>query len=164
MDNFGATNQLTNLRPCLKGIDPDESFSSIPYEKGHMFLFYLEELLGGVEIFNKYLRAHIEKFTGQSISTDDWKAFLYEYFNDKKDVLDQVDWNGWLDTPGMPPVTLKFDRTLADEVTQFAQRLINEKVESVDPLWLKFETQQKTELLSQLFEVKIYFKVFFFIL
>jgi leukotriene-A4 hydrolase len=99
------------------------------------------------------LRAHIEKFKGQSIHTEDWKAFLYEHFSDKKNLLDQVDWNGWLHTPGMPPVNLSFDRTLADEVTQLAQKLINENVESVDPIWLSFETQQKTELLSQLFEV-----------
>ena len=45
--NFGETNQFTKLCPCLKNVDPDESFSSIPYEKGHMFLYHLEELLGG---------------------------------------------------------------------------------------------------------------------
>ncbi len=27
--------------------------------------------------------AHIEKFNGLSFDTDDWKAFLYEYFSDK---------------------------------------------------------------------------------
>ncbi len=81
--NFGETNQLTCLCPCLDGVDPDEAFSSIPYEKGHMFLYHLEELLGGVEVFNKFLKDYIQNFKGMSIDTDDFKAFLYEYFNDK---------------------------------------------------------------------------------
>lgn len=74
-------------------------------KKGHTMLYYLEELLGGPEVFNKYLRAHIDRFKGLSIDTDDWKTYLYEYFHDKKDVLDKVDWNTWLHKPGMPPYT-----------------------------------------------------------
>lgn len=35
------------------------------------------------DVFNKYLRAHIEKFKGLSVDTDSWKAFLYEHFSDK---------------------------------------------------------------------------------
>jgi leukotriene-A4 hydrolase len=30
----------------LKGKDPDDAFSSIPYEKGFVFLYYLEKLIG----------------------------------------------------------------------------------------------------------------------
>jgi leukotriene-A4 hydrolase len=48
-----------------------------------MFLYHLEELLGGVEVFNKFLKDYIQNFKGMSIDTDDFKAFLYEYFNDK---------------------------------------------------------------------------------
>ena len=36
-----------------------------------------------LDVFNKYLRAHIERFKGKSIDTNDWKEFLYEYFADK---------------------------------------------------------------------------------
>lgn len=155
VNNFGETNQLTNLCPCLKGIDPDESFSSIPYEKGHMFLYYLEELLGGVDIFNKYLKAYIERFKGMSIDTNEWKAFLYEYFSDQKHVLDTVDWNSWLYKPGMPPVTLKFDQTIAEEVKNIANKLINETIESDNSLYLKLETGQKLELLNQILEANV---------
>jgi len=31
----------------LKGIDPDDAFSIVPYEKGNAFLMYLEQKLGG---------------------------------------------------------------------------------------------------------------------
>lgn len=39
--------RFTKLIPDLKDNDPDDSFCSVPYEKGHTFLFYLENLLGG---------------------------------------------------------------------------------------------------------------------
>ena len=33
--------------PNLKGVDPDDAFSSVPYEKGFALLYYLECLVGG---------------------------------------------------------------------------------------------------------------------
>ena len=48
VNDFGETNQLTKLVPNLTDVDPDDSFSSIPYEKGHALLYYLEKQLGGV--------------------------------------------------------------------------------------------------------------------
>ena len=36
-----------------------------------------------VEVFEKFLRAYIEKFKQQSIDSDQWKDFLYSYFPDK---------------------------------------------------------------------------------
>jgi len=44
---LGPSNQLTQLVPDLRGIDPDDAFSSVPYEKGFAFLYYLETLVGG---------------------------------------------------------------------------------------------------------------------
>lgn len=44
---FGADNPLTNLVPSLEEVDPDDAFSSVPYEKGFALLYHLEELLGG---------------------------------------------------------------------------------------------------------------------
>lgn len=43
---FGADHEFTKLVVDLKGKDPDDAFSSIPYEKGFNFLFYLENLVG----------------------------------------------------------------------------------------------------------------------
>ena len=38
---------LTALCPNLKDVDPDDAFSSVPYEKGFNFLYFLETLVGG---------------------------------------------------------------------------------------------------------------------
>ncbi len=47
MNTLGAENQLTRLVPDLNGVDPDDAFSSVPYEKGFAFLYYLQEKVGG---------------------------------------------------------------------------------------------------------------------
>lgn len=46
VDTLGAQNPLTKLVVDLSGIDPDDAFSTCPYQKGHTFLFYLEKLFG----------------------------------------------------------------------------------------------------------------------
>jgi leukotriene-A4 hydrolase len=43
---FGADHEFTKLVIDLKGKDPDDAFSSIPYEKGFNFLYYLDRLVG----------------------------------------------------------------------------------------------------------------------
>lgn len=47
LDKFGVSNPLTALVPDLRGIDPDDAFSSVPYEKGFALLYYLQHLAGG---------------------------------------------------------------------------------------------------------------------
>ncbi|KAF9430026.1 Leukotriene A-4 hydrolase [Podila epigama] len=119
---YGKDHPFTALRPCLRGEDPDDAFSSVPYEKGFNLLYYLEKHLGGAEVFEPYLKAHIQEFAGRSINTDDWKAFLYKFMEktfgqDKVDLLNKVDWEAWLAGTGMPPVDNKFDDTLARACT-----------------------------------------------
>ena len=36
--------------PDLKGMDPDDAFSAVPYEKGYGILFYLEKCIGDREV------------------------------------------------------------------------------------------------------------------
>lgn len=43
---FGFTNPLTALVPRLLNIDPDDAFSSVPYEKGFALLYFIESLVG----------------------------------------------------------------------------------------------------------------------
>ncbi|KAF9982552.1 Leukotriene A-4 hydrolase, partial [Modicella reniformis] len=106
VDHYGKDHRFTLLCPKLNGEGPDDAFSRVPYEKGFNFLYYLEKHLGGPEVFEPYLRAHVQQFAGRSINTDDWKEFLYSYMEktfgqDKVDRLNQVDWAAWLTSPGM---------------------------------------------------------------
>ncbi|KAG0329561.1 Leukotriene A-4 hydrolase [Podila horticola] len=57
---YGDNHPFTALRPCLRGEDPDDAFSRVPYEKGFNLLYYLEKHLGGASVFEPYLRAHVD--------------------------------------------------------------------------------------------------------
>ncbi|KAK3818579.1 MAG: peptidase family M1-domain-containing protein [Benniella sp.] len=127
VDHYGKEHPFTVLCPKLTGEDPDDAFSRVPYEKGFNFLYYLEKHLGGPEVFEPYLRAHVRKFAGRSINTNDWKEFLYAYMNDtfgqeKVDLLNKVNWDEWLAQTGMPPVDNNFDDTLAKACSHLCNR------------------------------------------
>ncbi|PKK57376.1 leukotriene a-4 hydrolase, partial [Rhizophagus irregularis] len=64
---FGEDNPLTALQPALKGIDPGDAYSRVPYEKGFNFLYHIQQIVGGPEFFEPYMKAHIEEFAGKSI-------------------------------------------------------------------------------------------------
>lgn len=98
------------------GEDPDDAYSSIPYEKGANFLLYLERLLGGLEVFTPYAKDYVTTFRGEwysdtqttptnlnvpkgkSIRTPQWKEHLFSYFEkhggkEKIEILNSVDWD-----------------------------------------------------------------------
>lgn len=47
MKDLGEQSQLTKLVVDLKGVHPDDAFSTVPYEKGSLFLRVLEDYVGG---------------------------------------------------------------------------------------------------------------------
>ncbi|GLH08252.1 Uncharacterized protein GBIM_13527 [Gryllus bimaculatus] len=108
---LGDNNPLTQLVVDLKNLSPDDSFSTVPYEKGHTFLYYLEELAGGPEKFDPFLKDYLDKYKYKSIDTDDFKKYLYEYFPENE-ALKKVDWEKWLRSPGMPPVLPDYSTSL----------------------------------------------------
>ena len=90
------------LHVDLKGRDPDAGFTSVPYEKGALFLKHLEETCGRPR-FDPFLRSYFDHFAFQSITTADFVAYL------KKNLLDQnpqlaarVPVEEWIYKPGIP--------------------------------------------------------------
>ena len=52
----------------------------------------------------------------------------------------------------MPPVTLKFDQTVANKVVKLTETILNEDIKEADPVFSEFNSNQKRELLSQLLD------------
>nr|CDJ94007.1 Peptidase M1 domain containing protein [Haemonchus contortus] len=102
-EQFTPTHQFTKLIQDHTNVDPDVAFSCVPYEKGSALLFYLEQKLGGSEIFEAYLRDYLTTFAHKAIDSHQWKKHLYEYFQDKTDILNAVDFDAWFHAVGMPP-------------------------------------------------------------
>ena len=61
----------------LRGKHPDDMPYEIPYEKGSVFLWYLEELVGGARNFEPFLRAFYAEFKVKSIHSDDFKVVIH---------------------------------------------------------------------------------------
>jgi leukotriene-A4 hydrolase len=126
VEKFGSNNPLTALVPKLIDVDPDDSFSAVPYEKGFSLLYLLETLFG-LDEMKSYLRAHVEQFKYRTIDTDQWKEFLFKHFEQKGMVgkLEGIDWNSWFYAPGMPPLKPKFNESLSVVCTELANRWAN---------------------------------------
>jgi leukotriene-A4 hydrolase len=98
MERFGATSPHTKLRGELAGVDPDEVFSSIPYEKGARFVALLEREAGRAR-FDAVMREYMARFRFTSITTEDLLAFLDETL---PGAAAAVGAHEWLYEPGLP--------------------------------------------------------------
>jgi aminopeptidase N len=89
---------LTRLRTRLEGVDPDEAYSPIPYEKGARFVALLERTAGPAA-FDRALQAYLARFRFRSITTEQWRAFMEEAL---PGLLEKVDADAWLEGEGLP--------------------------------------------------------------
>lgn len=96
---FGEQHPYTKLVPDLKGIDPDDSFSRVPYEKGFYFLYYLQTLVGGPDAFAPFAKSYLSEFGASTATTEQFKAAFLNFFSDCEAVK-EVDWETWLFSPG----------------------------------------------------------------
>ncbi|KAJ1943901.1 Leucyl aminopeptidase yscIV [Linderina macrospora] len=161
VDFYGHDSSLTSLVPKLDGVDPDDAYSTVPYDKGAHLLYYLEQYLGGPDVFEPYMRAYITEFAGKSITTQDWKDFLFSYFGkhdaSKVELLNQVAWDKWLYAPGMPPVSNNYDQKPQKVCLDLADRWLKAS-ESGDYAQFatsdihEFSTMQKVIFLTRLSE------------
>jgi len=89
----------------LRGRDPDDVFSNIPYEKGALFLRELEQKVGR-DNFDKFLTEYFKKFAFQSITTDQFIAYLQEtLLAQHPEKLDAKRIKQWIFESGIPSGT-----------------------------------------------------------
>ncbi|KAJ2948307.1 hypothetical protein O0L34_g7543 [Tuta absoluta] len=122
VNKLGVDSPFTKLVLNLTGVHPDEAFSIVPYEKGSLFLRYLEDLVG-FESFEVFIRSYINHFEKKSLDTDEFKAFLLDYFKHAQDTLAQVDWDKWLYGTGMPPIIPNYDTSMTTAVTNLLEKI-----------------------------------------
>ncbi len=65
---------LTRLRTHLVGIDPDEAFSGVPYDKGNLFLQALETAVGRPR-FEAFAKGYLDAFRFGSVTTEEFVTF-----------------------------------------------------------------------------------------
>ena len=93
-----GTPGLSKLRTSLEGVDPDEAFSVVPYEKGYLFLRALEAAAGRAT-FDQLLKSWLAAHRFGSVTTDDFVAHVEKVV---PGLLAKVDAAKWIDQPGIP--------------------------------------------------------------
>lgn len=100
LSTLDARDQI--LHVDLRGRDPDDGFTNVPYEKGALFLRQLEETFGR-ERFDPFLRGYFDHFAFRSITTADFTDYL------KSNLLAKypqraaaIPLDEWINNPGLP--------------------------------------------------------------
>lgn len=113
-----GTPEYSALVPLLGEVDPDDVFSSVPYEKGSALLYVLEKRVG-TPAFEAFARAYIDAFKGTAIDAQDFVDLFGRHFPEQSAAFD---WEGWWG-PGMPPEDPAYDDALARGAFAGAARL-----------------------------------------
>ena len=132
VEMLGEDNNYTQLMPNYEGVDPDDCFSTVPYEKGFQFLLYLESLVGK-EAFQNIMQEYIKKYAYMSVDYNAFKEVYEDYVTDNtegeegKNILNDIDWDNWLYSKGKPFAEFNFSSSLSEEAIQFAEKYLSKK-------------------------------------
>ena len=129
----------------LRDRDPGDSLSNIPYEKGRLFLNYLDAKFGR-DRFDSFLRGYFDHFAFKSINTEQFRAYLQENLLDRfPGIVTRAQVNTWILSPGLPadavlPVTTLFQPVDAAREAWLAGKLEAKKIGAgwVAQQWLYF--------------------------
>jgi len=151
VDHYGPTHPFTRLVPDLSGdVDPDDAFSSVPYEKGFFFIYYLQTVVGGAEVFDAFFREYVKNFSFKNITSNEFKAFFQGYFAAKGIDTSAVDWDKWLYGVGGLPVTVDLETTLRKAASELAQFWVVPGVSAFRPDYTLFSVGQKLSFFDEL--------------
>jgi hypothetical protein len=143
---------LAKLKPAdqvlaidLRDRDPELAFSAVPYEKGRLFLSYLDEKFGH-ERFQAFLRGYFEHFAFKSITTEQFNDYLLQNLLERfAGVVSREQVLAWEHDPGIPadavlPVSSAFEPVDAARTAWAAGTLPSKKfgADWVTQQWLYF--------------------------
>jgi leukotriene-A4 hydrolase len=70
IQGYGINNTYSTLHPVFFGDDPDNSISSVPYDKGAQLLAYIQSVIGNA-MMQKFITYYINNNALKSISSFD---------------------------------------------------------------------------------------------
>lgn len=115
-ERFGADSPYTRLNTPLTGVDPDEVYSEVPYEKGFLFVTLLERTAGR-ESWDRVVRRYMDRFRFTSITSEELLAFIEE---ELPGLPDRVRAKEWIYGPGLPDNAPKFESPRLNAVSRLA--------------------------------------------
>jgi len=141
----GPTSPLTKLKTDQEGVDPDDVFSVVPYEKGFLFLTAIERAVGR-EAFEQFIQAYIHDFAFKSLFTEQFVEYLDAKLPQARRA---VNFDAWIHSPGLPGDAAAFSSHLIDEVREAQQQWTAGKRDLASVI-AKWTVDQKTLFLDEL--------------
>lgn len=125
IEQFGKDHEYTKLIIKHGNVDPEDIYSTVAYEKGFHFLYYLERLVGR-ENFDKFIPHYFTKWSGKSLDSFEFKETFLDFFNglgneEIRQKVAGIDWEDKFYTPGLPPKP-EFDTSLANMCYDLANK------------------------------------------
>lgn len=90
----------------------------------------------GKDAFDRFIPYYFTKWQRKSLSSDDFKETLLEFFASDKEsasALSAVDWDSWFYKPGLPPKP-DFDTSMVDECYALAEKWADKVGSSPSPI------------------------------
>ncbi len=133
---------MTILAVDLRGVDPDEGVTEIPYEKGRLFLGWLQSKVGITEL-DRFLKEYFDHFAFQSISTEQFRDYLSaNLLASRPGLITTAELDQWMYGTGLPksavlPSSDAFGKIDGSRTQWLAGRLPTQKLPAAD--WSTFE-------------------------
>ena len=136
------------LHVDLKGRDPDDGFTDVPYEKGALFLLHLEQTFGRTR-FDNFLRSYFNHFAFQSITTEQFLAYLKPNLLDKYPTkAPPVPVDEWINKPGLPAGAPKPTSPAFARVEEQAKRWLRGEIPAAQIPVATWTTQERLHFLK----------------
>ena len=116
IEHFGIDSPHTRLETDLSGLDPDEIYSLVPYEKGCLFV-QLVEITVGREAMDTFLRDYMERFAFTSLTTAEFEEYFYAYF---PKIRESIDTAAWIHGTGIPSDAPTFSSRTLEALSELA--------------------------------------------
>lgn len=140
---MGDTSKDTYLKTDYTGRNPDEGTNDIAYEKGYFFLRTIEEAVGRQK-FDAFLRGYFDSHAFQSVSTDQFLAYLNEnLIKGNAELEKKIRINDWVYGPGIPS-NIVFSKGLWNKGGKFS------KIDSIVSAWNKKELKDTSVLTKEI--------------
>lgn len=125
VEHFGADHEYTKLIINHEGADPEDVYSTVAYEKGFHFLYYLDRLVGRAA-WDKFIPHYFTKWSYKSLDSFEFRETFEGFFNglgdeEIKTKIATIDWDAKLYNPGLPEKPV-FDTSMVDVCYELAAK------------------------------------------
>jgi aminopeptidase N len=128
VEEFGKKSRETWLKQDLKGKDADEGLSDIPYEKGALLLWLIEQNMGR-EKWDTFLKQYFSEHAFQTITTEKFLVYLDQHLLKGDSALYQkLKLNDWIYGPGIPSNAPRASMERFEKVNAERDKFLNNNI------------------------------------